>query len=742
MFKRGGLPVVPPISSARRSPSPSPSSTVGSPPPTLNSAQSPDLPSLEEIDQKFSDAELDRRRAFEDARSQQKLAFLEQIASQREIEEKRDEQFGALLSDVRKTYSENREERHRAFAESQGERDALVSSQEDIRTGLFNTAQASRETEFRSIQEQRVKRAEWFFQQRDQLFRQGRAHRETVSSRLVAVISDKFNALIITEEAEFVADQANYNEQVKAKATEVQTAERAKAGNSSPGSPPRAEVKAPTKASKTNSKTSGTDISVTEYLDYYSNLFREQENHREETFGKDQEVYSALFKDAEMKRKAAIPRRQILFVEAKNIFEQKFKADRELYGARFKRDLARPDSHASRREAQFNASISTYSVLFKQDHTWVKKQFDTASEAERRFWEWCSSRVQDLLASFLRNLEQVLSNHQAVFEMLLDGYRDKLGSSANEGPAGYTNEPITIPAVPVQVMPPYGSYPMIMPMSAPSIIMPPQYPYPMVVQPPTMISTHRMSDSEEEEERPNVVITKPDSQEEPPKPPPQLVRAGSSMKPPEPDALFTPRILFTGGIFNNKLPVPDSRLYLYDATRSGLLRMLQDHSAVFHATQEKRQNTFEENLVLKWTPIPADVLDEDIQFKEALKKFEVQAEKRERGHADTFAEDQAKREKRFGDAEERREREFVESVKSNQDRFLAEMKSSETKFYAQLEDLMAGVYSDEASRNREVVSFEVEQTQKIHEGLRMWKIKFAVAREWRQVRLTALLQSV
>lgn len=208
MFKRD-LPVST-TPSARRSPSPA----VGAP-------QSPTLPPLEDIDKKFAEAEVDRRRDFADSRSQQKLAFLQLVASQQEVEDKRDEQFSSLLALGRQTYVTNRAERHKTFESSLHTHASTFGVQENIRNELFLSAQAARDAIFRQSQEQRLKRTEWFVQQRDRVFEHGRTRREQLGDRLTLAISDQFNALFVAEEASFALAQKNYNEQVKDKVLQV-----------------------------------------------------------------------------------------------------------------------------------------------------------------------------------------------------------------------------------------------------------------------------------------------------------------------------------------------------------------------------------------------------------------------------------------------------------------------------------------------------------------------------------------
>ena len=193
-------------------------------------------------------------------------------------------------------------------------------------------------------------------------------------------------------------------------------------------------------------------------------------------------------------------------------------------------------------------------------------------------------------------------------------------------------------------------------------------------------------------------------------------------------------------MFSNKLPVPDTRLYLYNATRDGLLKMLQDHMGIFVQNQDKRQALFEQNIQLKWTTKEADILEEDIKFREGLKKFQAQAERIEASHAETFAQDQQLREKDFWAAEQKREREFLETTKENQDNFIEKMKSMEKKFYTQLQELVDAAYSGESFRVAEAARFEAVQMREIQEELFGWKRKFATARENRQAKVTELLQ--
>lgn len=198
---------------ARRSASPAPSS--------IASPQSPSLPSLEDIDQKFVDAEIDRRRAFEESTAQQKLAFLQLITAQHEVENQRDDQFTKLLIAVRLVYTENRSERDKRFQKSQDKHTNVLAARETSRDAVFQAAQAARGASFRQSQDQRLQRAEWYAQQRDRLLEQGRDQRNKVGDRLVSTISMQFNALIVDEESAFLAAEQSYDAQVKEQILQV-----------------------------------------------------------------------------------------------------------------------------------------------------------------------------------------------------------------------------------------------------------------------------------------------------------------------------------------------------------------------------------------------------------------------------------------------------------------------------------------------------------------------------------------
>ena len=100
----------------------------------------------------------------------------------------------------------------------------MISEREARRGDIFSTAQSSREIVFLRAQSQREKRSEWFVQQRDRIYEDGKIQRAKVTDKLVGVISKAFDSLVSAEEASFTEDQQVYAFQVKEYVTRVRIA--------------------------------------------------------------------------------------------------------------------------------------------------------------------------------------------------------------------------------------------------------------------------------------------------------------------------------------------------------------------------------------------------------------------------------------------------------------------------------------------------------------------------------------
>jgi len=486
-------------------------------------------------------------------------------------------------------------------------------------------------------------------------------------------------------------------------------------------------------SSKNNSAASqvGSDVSLTEYLDFYGTLFQNQEKQRDDVFARDQDTYDGLYKHAEEKRQAAGARRQTLFVESKNAFDRQFRKDQEAFDQLSSQQHTFHDSRASHRDRRYSAAQATFSMLFDQDYAWVKVQFHAANDAEDYSWTFCKTRVSKLLAAFLSGIAQLFDRHDSAFERLLDSFKKRLGDIDTDP----MHPPLVTPVMP-SGEPPYG-----LQVAAALSMSPAMIPGVHVVPSPIFGPPTVMYPSGFEVQPYEPKETPPKPEQEPIRPPLNPSKVSRDSKAPQSENSFLPQTLFTRNIFSNKLPVPDTRMYLYDATRAGLLKMLQDHNGVFIQGQNRRQATFEENLQLRWSINAADVLEDDMKFKEDLKNFQSQAEKRELSHADAFSQDQQRKEKDFFKAEQEREEQFLKAVKKGQEEFVTEMKSMGHRFYSQLEDLMKEIYSSEGQRVEEMARFEVEQLSMAREETLLWKQRFAVAKESRQAKITELLDS-
>ena len=169
--------------------------------------------------------------------------------------------------------------------------------------------------------------------------------------------------------------------------------------------------------------------------------------------------------------------------------------------------------------------------------------------------------------------------------------------------------------------------------------------------------------------------------------------------------------------------------------------MLEDHAHTFQQNQDRRQATFEQNVLFKWTTRDVDVIEGDIKFRDALRTFQTQADALETEHAEKFAQSLEVRAVSSWDAEQKREQEFLDVSKKQQEKFVAEMKQMEDKFHALLTEFMKSANEAEDGRTDEAAKFDAEQKKEVREQVHAWKQKFVAAREKRQTRMIELLHA-
>lgn len=209
MFKRSlpGTGVVPGLQTALP-----PRSTT----PTLTLATQPDpLPSLDEINKRFTDAQEDRHKIFERARRQHRITFLEAITTRENGADRRDKEFAQLLNQIRLTYFANRTDRNNAFNVSEAKRDGFFDAQEKTRQALFEVAEQRRERAFQHIRDHHWQVAGELTQQRQALFAQGRSKRQHVYDEVEALFA-LFDTLMERETTAFFACQEQRDEDVTA----------------------------------------------------------------------------------------------------------------------------------------------------------------------------------------------------------------------------------------------------------------------------------------------------------------------------------------------------------------------------------------------------------------------------------------------------------------------------------------------------------------------------------------------
>ncbi|CAL1708878.1 unnamed protein product [Somion occarium] len=173
-----------------------------------HSSKSPNFPSLTVIEARFNEAEDGRARAFEASRREREFEFLKAQAARCAPQLAREEQFEQFLEDVRTTFRNSDESRHRIFQEAEAKQVETSQAKERARDVIFETAQASREADFQASQARLANLAETYAQVRGDMFLQGRRAREEACERLVETICGEIEAILEVSEQEFNAGQS------------------------------------------------------------------------------------------------------------------------------------------------------------------------------------------------------------------------------------------------------------------------------------------------------------------------------------------------------------------------------------------------------------------------------------------------------------------------------------------------------------------------------------------------------
>lgn len=164
------------------------------------------LPTFEEINKKFIDAQTAQDDIFDRTRRQQRVKFISTITALEEGGNKRDKEFSDFTRAVNATYMTNRTNRNSTFDASEAKRDALFQSQDTTRQHAFDEAQELRQRTSQQSRQQRLQVVTQVAQQRRDLFSSGRARREKIYDE-VETLSSLFDTLMETEETNFTQAQ-------------------------------------------------------------------------------------------------------------------------------------------------------------------------------------------------------------------------------------------------------------------------------------------------------------------------------------------------------------------------------------------------------------------------------------------------------------------------------------------------------------------------------------------------------
>ncbi|THH32787.1 hypothetical protein EUX98_g1423 [Antrodiella citrinella] len=740
MFKRDlpGTGVVPPPSVPARSSTPTS---------IRSSIQSDSLPTLDEINKRFIDAQENTYKTFEQSRRQHRVTFLEAITTRDDGADRRDKEFFQLLVQIKAAFFANRKDRNDTFDVSEEKRDTVFNVQEGTRHASFEIAQTRRDCTVKQIRDQHGQLGGLLTQRREVLFSQGRTKRQRACDDVEALFV-LFDTLMKVEDAKFFEYQAARDERVTSLASSyarqghyvdpldvnvyakdylypdlslTQVGKTSLPTYQSVGAPPPVTLSPPTartaaaplpsppsitlplqpllppytpavapevdtsfaQSPPRRSSAQSLDALAKEYVSKYDDIFQEQERNRQDAFMADLKLYDAGFDQTEQDIKQAIASRPALLQKISQTLRTIYANDQERQGQVTAQKTLCHNSKNTHRQTLFSESVETFTVCFNQDQVSVLRQFTFIDDGEWSHLAMLQEGVQSLFQEFEDSLRALASKHAQIFEAAMREYSKLFGFESFETSAGLER-------------PEYQSYE-----SAPYVLAN------QVLD--NRYKTQLLSDS-----------------------------LSSGMAP---ETSFDIKTLFRP-MFSAKLPTPDSRLQSSDSFRLALLQMLQDQQTAFTKAQNKRQKEFDESLQTKKGLMTIQDLEDDRQFKKAQKVYREAADAWELEFAQSFSGQQSERERQFFELEKGREQQFADMAAQQQQTFIETLATFEDAFYKLVEALEKKAYEHEGIRLKNMLRWGHVKKQEVKRSVEVWQRKFVDAEEARRKRFSLLLQHV
>ncbi|KAI0790389.1 hypothetical protein C8Q75DRAFT_113993 [Abortiporus biennis] len=182
------------------------------------------LPSLDQIDRQFNDAEMDRTRIFEQMCKEQELEFIREEIGRWEPADMRQSEFIKFLVNSRELFETNQEKRMVTFETGERRRDDVASMNEKERMNIFEKAMQRRSDAFEKALETQRKDAELGARQRAEIVERGVKGRNEVSDKMMKEFISRFDILVRTERTSFKESQRRREASAKELVTQRTTA--------------------------------------------------------------------------------------------------------------------------------------------------------------------------------------------------------------------------------------------------------------------------------------------------------------------------------------------------------------------------------------------------------------------------------------------------------------------------------------------------------------------------------------
>ncbi|TCD65128.1 Mitochondrial ATPase complex subunit atp10 [Steccherinum ochraceum] len=710
------------------------------------STQYESLPTLEEINKRFTDAQDAQGEIFERSRRQQRTAFLGTIITHEEGGNKRNREFTEFIKAISTTYMTNRATRSSTFDASEEKRDALFEIQERTRQGAFDKAQDLMQQTAQQAREQRLQVSAQITRQRQNLFSTGRARRQQIHDDVAALFS-LFDDLMEMQEATFMEVQEQRDAQVDAlvktrgkdytalnlrvyasrhltttayltqpKQCDLPTlSPMTISAVPSLGRPPEYPYSRPPPLPVTTQAApllppyspaetrSGSSVSerqpsasakvsldglTRDYASRYDEVFDEQESRRAEIFAADMAAYQAGFQEVVSNAEAILASRQTVFAQMSKIFRAIYEDDQERQSKFFRQKIFLQNSKEEHRQSQFAVLQQSLVVCFDEDRTSILDHFSIMDQGEWEHIAMLDRSTQDLFLMFRDLLQAQVAKHDAIFADAITEYQRRFGTQTR-----HAEEHVVI-----------GMEPHDSPLSMPPFM------------------------------RPDVSYTRETARN---------TMEGRPLKV-EPDVLFTPRALVRpiADMFRSSLPVVDTKLASSDTFRSALLRMLEDHQAKFVQAQTRRQKEFDSSLQKRKELMAMQELEDDRAFYRTTKQWQEAADAWELEYTSHFNNWEKERNNDFLEAEKGRDLKFLRYTSEHRRSFTEFMSTLTTTYFSLVDGLQKKTYETEGVRMKHMLLWGRLKKEETKRSVETWKKKYVDAEAERSRRFDGLLQSI